>query len=489
MSKIVREDIGNLHAILTATLSPSDYEPKVNSELNKYRKKAQMKGFRKGKTPMGMIKKLYGKSVMGEVVNEMLQNEVFQYIKDENLDILGQPIPAKDQEQLDLQLGIQEDLVFRFEVGIAPKIELKGLDKDNKFSQYSVEVPVEMVLKDLDVARTRAGERQQIEEPIAEGDMVKLNIEELEGDAIKENGWAGSFSVVVEERLFEEFKEELIGKKVGDKLRIDINKVEQDRDEEFVRKYFLGVEEPDTETEIGTDFEATIEEVSRVMPAELNQEFYDQAFGEGKVSNEEEARAFIEKDIVKFYDRQAESLLFRDFQDNLLEMNAMELPEAFLKRWLKVANELTDEAVEKEYENFSKNLQWSLIRSKMVEKFEIEIKEEEVLEGFKERIRGYFGGHGDELIVLNTANRLMENKEQVDQLYQELMADKLFAELRKVVSVDEKKIAMEEFEKVVQQAQEELQARQNPPAIEEENTSSIEDAEVIADEEEVDVVE
>lgn len=488
MSKIVREDIGNLHATLTATLSPSDYEPKVNSELNKYRKKAQMKGFRKGKTPMGMIKKLYGQSVMGEVVNEMLQNEVFQYIKDENLDILGQPIPAEDQDQLDLQLGAKEDLVFRFEVGIAPKFELKGLDKDNKFSQYAVEVPDEMIVKDLDVARTRAGERQQIEEPVAEGDMVKFNIEELDGDAVKENGWACSFSVVVEERLFEEFKEGLIGKTIGHKIRMDINTVEKDRDEVFVRKYFLGVEDADAETVIGNDFEATIGEVSRVLPAELGQEFYDKAFGEGKVSNEEEARAFIEKDILKFYDRQSESLLFRDFQDNLLEQNGMELPETFLKRWLKVANQLDNVAVEKEFENFSKNLQWSMIRSKMVEKFDIEIKEEEVLEGFKERIRGYFGGHGDELIVLNTANRLMENKEQVDQLHQELMADKLFAELRKVVSVDPKNISMEEFEKVVQQAQEELQARQNQPAVEE-NTSSIEDAEVIADEEEVDVVE
>ena len=118
MANIVREDIGNLHALLTVTLSPEDYEPKVNSELNNYRKKAQMKGFRKGKTPMGMIRKLYGKSVLGEVVNEMLQNELFQYIKEQELNILGQPIPAENQEQVDLET--KGDYVFRFEIGLAP---------------------------------------------------------------------------------------------------------------------------------------------------------------------------------------------------------------------------------------------------------------------------------------------------------------------------------------------------------------------------------
>lgn len=481
MSKIVREDIGNLHAILTATLSPADYEPKVNSELNNYRKKAQMKGFRKGKTPMGMIRKLYGKSVLSDVVNEMLQNEVFQYLKDEDMDILGQPIPAQDQEQLDLEMGNKSDLVFRFEVGLAPKFDLQGLDKDNKFEQFSVEVPEEMVTKDLETARTRAGERQQVDSEVKEGDMAKFNIEELEGDTVKKDGWASTFSVVAEERLVEEFYENLLGKKVGDKFRLDITKVEKDRDEAFIRKYFLNVEDADADVEIGNDFEATITEVSRVMPAELNQEFYDKAFGEGKVSNEEEARNLVEQEIVKFYDRQAESLLFRDFQDDLLEKNTMELPETFLKRWLKTANQMDDAAVEKEFDNFAKNLQWSMIRSKMVEKFGIEITEEEVLEGFKERIRGYFGGHGDELIVLNTANRLMENKEQVDQLYQELMADKLFAELRNVVTVDAKKISMEEFEKVVQKAQDELNARQNQastaPATEESAEEEVADVE------------
>ena len=465
MSKIVREDIDNLHALLTATLTPEDYQPKVNSELQNYRKKASMKGFRKGKTPMGMIKKLYGKSVLGDVINEMLQNEITQYLKDENLEILGQPIPAKDQELFDLEEG-GKDVVFRFEVGLAPKFELQGIDKDNKFSQYAVEIPSEMIDKDLDVARTRAGERKPVEGAILEGDMVKFNAEELDGDKVKKDGWASTFSVVVENRLEEALMEELLTKSSGDKIRFDINKVEKDRDETFVRKYLLNVTEADADVVIGDQFEATIEEITRVMPAEMTQEFFDKAFGEGKVTNEEEARARVEQEIVKFYDRQAESLLFRDFQDDLLEKNRMELPETFLRRWLSVANEMTPEAVDAEYVNFAKNLQWSMIRSKMVEKFNIEVKEEEVLEGFKDRIRGYFGGQGNELIVLNTANRLMEDKDQVDQLFQELMADKLFAEVRNAVTIEPNKTSMEDFEKVVQQAQAEMQARQNPPALE-----------------------
>ncbi len=482
MSNIVRTTLGNLHETLELTLSPADFEPKLKTELNKYRKKAQIKGFRKGKTPMGMIRKLYGKAILADVVNELLQSTLLEYIKEEDLDILGQPIPAEDQVDTDLDPNDLKTIIFKFEIGLAPEFEVQGLDADNKFEQYSVEVPEETILKDLETARTRVGKRESVDDEIVERDMLEINAEELDGDASKENGWAMSFSIVADDHLVEEFRTQVMGKKVGDKLRFNINEVEKDRDSDFVRKYLLKATDADAETEIGDHFEGTISEVNRVVPADLDQEFFDKYFGEGKVSTEEEAKAKIEADVKKYYDRQAESLLFRDFQDNLLERNTFELPDTFLRRWLLVSNEgMTPERVETEYTDFSKNLQWSLLRSKMVRKFEVEVTEEELLEGFKDRIRGYFGGYGDELIVLNTANRLMQDQKQVDQLYQELMADKLFEELRKVVTVSPKLVPTEEFEAIVAEAQKEIQARQQnqsiPESVEESEEEEVADVE------------
>ena len=482
MSNIVRTTLGHLHEALEVQLSPADLEPKLKSELNKYRKNAQMKGFRKGKPPMGMIRKLYGKALLGEVVNDLLQSTLVEYLEEQALSILGQPIPTEDQVASELDPNALTDVHFKFEIGLAPEFEVQGLDADNQFEQYAVEVPAENIDKDLENARKRVGQRDTVDDEIVERDMVQIEAEELDGDAAKENGWATSFSVVADDNLNEGFREQLMGQKAGAKLRFNINEVEKDRDEAFVRKYLLKAEDADAETEIGDQFEGTISEVNRVVAADLNQEFFDKYFGEGNVSNEEEARARIEADIKKYYDRQAESLLFRDFQDDLLERNALELPETFLRRWLLVSNEgMTEERVGREFDDFAKNLQWSLIRGKMVQRFEIEVTEEELLEGFKDRIRGYFGGYGDELIVLNTANRLMQDEKQVDQLYQELMADKLFEELRQVVTVNPKSVPTEEFEAIVEAAQKEIQARQQnqslPESVEESEEEEVADVE------------
>ena len=249
----------------------------------------------------------------------------------------------------------------------------------------------------------------------------------------------------------------MLGNKKGTKVRFNIFKLERNSTEESVRKYLLKVEENDADVEIGENFEAVVDEIKRVEPAELNQEFFDKYVGEGNAKNIDEVKAKVEADIVKYYDRQSESLLFRDFQDFLLEKNQLELPDAFLKRWLVASSEQnTTDIVEKEYENFAKNLQWSLIKGKIAKKYDLKVEEEEVFEGFKERVRNYFQGYGDELVILNTANRLMQDEKQVEQLYQELMSDKLFEAVRKVVTIEDKKISSDDFDEVIKKAREEV---------------------------------
>lgn len=485
MPNFVREDKENLSAALTMTITKDDYVPKLDTELKKYRKQAHMKGFRKGKVPMGVIRKMYGQSLLAEVINDTLQKELTKYLTDEKIEILGQPLPSDDQVEINFDINDLKEFEFKFDIGMAPEFELQGLNADAAFDRHAVEVPASMLEKELDQARKKFGERDSVDEPIEDNDVVTLNAEELEGDQIKENGWASTFDILVNRIEDEKVKQEILNKKIGDKIRFNIYRLEMNSSPESVRKYLLNVTEADAEVEIGEEFEAIIQEIKRVAPAELDQDFFDKAFGEGNVKSEEEAKAKFETEIAKYYDKQAESLLFRDFQDYLLSQNDVALPDAFLKRWIKSSNEqATDEVIEKEYSNFAKNLQWSLIKGKIVSQFELSVTEEEIFEGFKDRVRGYFQGHGDELIVLNTANRLMEDQKQVEQLYQELISDKLFASVRDVVKINDKKIGAEEFDEVIKKAHDEVKAAQQsaiPATSADEETTETEAEEVAED--------
>jgi len=467
MPKVVRKDIDNLNAVLTVTLEKAEYEPKLKSQLQSHRKKANMKGFRKGKTPVGYIKKMYGRAILADTVNEMLQSEVNKYLSESDIKVLGYPLPSEDQESYDFNLDNLVDYTFNFDLGIAPDFEVKGLDASQKFNCYSVEVPKETIDKDMDSMRQRGGERQSTDDSIEEKDMISFNADELDGKAKKENGWAATFTILVE-MLDDAYKAEIKKKKKGDTIKFNIYKLEKDRTRDYVQKYLLGVKEGDDAEAIGEEFEATIADVSRIIPAELNTEFFDKTFGEGVVKTEEEARAFIEKEVSKYYDKQAESLLFRDFQNHLLEQNPLELPDAFMKRWIKSNAEGQNQGkdiTDKEYEAFSKNLQWSLVRGKLIKQFEINVTDEELVDHFKAQVRQYFGGQGDELVILNTANRLMQDEKQVDNAYQEILADRLFESMREVVKVDKEKIAADKFDDIIKKAREEAQqqiAEANP---------------------------
>ncbi|MEO1623988.1 MAG: trigger factor, partial [Bacteroidota bacterium] len=417
MPNIAREEVGTLTTRLSVTLSKEDYLPKLNAELNKYRKKAQLKGFRKGKTPLSLIKKMYGNPILGDVINDLLQKSVTDYLTDEDVVILGQPIPAdKEQEEpMDFDVNNLRDYTFYFDIGEAPKFEVKGVGKDNTFERLAVQLPEESVDKELMSLRERVSKQVSVDTPIEEKDVLSLNAEELDGDAVRENGWACTFSISVD-RMQEEVRQQVLSMKKGDKIpSFDIYQLENNTDETHVRKYLLQVDEADADKEIGNLFEAIIADVTRAMPADLDEEFFEKAFGGTTVTSEEEAREKIKTDLVGFYDKQAENIIYKEIRDHLMAENVLELPDEFLKRWLLFSNEnMTDELIDKEYEGFAENLRWTLVRSKLVKQFEIEVQEEEILEGFKENVRQYFGGFDNELIVLNTANRLMADREQAD---------------------------------------------------------------------------
>lgn len=461
MPNVVREEIDNLNSVLTIVLEKAEVENKLKTELSKYREKAQMKGFRKGKTPDTMLRKLYGKGLLADIVNDFLQHQLYDYIIENKLEVLGQPMPSDNHPEVDLDPLQVQDYTFKFDLGIAPEFDIKGIDASSVYEKYAVEIGDERVDEELAKARKRFGKRVVSEAEIHAEDMVKLQLAELEADTVKEGGIQNNFSLLLD-NAEDGAKAILTGHKVGDTLKMDVFELEKDRDEAFVRRYFLGLEKEDEREITERVYQITIEEASRIEPAEIGEEFYNTYFGEGRVSTEEEAREAIRKDYGQFFDQQANALLFRDIQERLLAENQLPLPEAFLKRWILTSNEkATPESVEEGFEAFAKSLQWSLIRNKAARQFGIQVTEQDLKNYFANRVLSYFGGQISDMSMINgMVDRLMQDEKQVDQAGDEVMLDKLQAEINAIVTLNLKPVPEEEFIEIIRQAQAEAQAQQ-----------------------------
>ncbi|MFT4663204.1 MAG: trigger factor [Polaribacter sp.] len=450
MADVVRRDIDNLNTELTVVITVSDYEPKLKKALQTQSKRMQLKGFRKGKTPVSYVKKMYGQAILADEVNKLIEDTLNNHIKENKLRLLGHPIPSLDQEAYNFDLNALVDFSFKFDIGVAPEFELNSLD-GSTFSVNGVEVPADMIDKDMEGLQKRHGERVNIEVDIQDNDIVEFEAIELKDGKARDSGWGADFSVLVKDST-DALKKTLLTKKKGDVININMYEVEKDKTKEHVIKYLYGASNEDDMTDVGADFEATIVEVSRIGMPEMDTAFFDKAFGQGVITSEEEARTKVSKDISSYYDKQADALLYRTFQDSLMENNEVALPDEFLKRWINSSGENKDrpDISDKEYEGFAKNLRWSLIQAKLVEHHGVEVSSEDVFEYIKDKIRGYFGGYGDELVILNTANRLMEDEKQVEQAYQELLADRMLGAMRAKVALTENKMSIADFDAIIQ---------------------------------------
>jgi len=452
MAQVSKTDKDALNSTVTVTLERTDYQSKVDEELRQYRKKASMKGFRPGKMPMSVLRKMYGKSILAEVVNRRLQEELYNYLEAENIQVLGSPIPSAGQDILDFESP--QDYTVDFDLGLAPPVEVNGMDESTVLEKPVPEIPDSDVDEELERLRKQAGERVEVDEDVAGEDVISLEVVELdESGQPREEGATGEFALLVD-RAAEDARKSLLGKNKGDQLTLNLFELEPDTDETYVRKQYLDLEDDD-ERELNPHFQATIAGITRLVPAELNEDFFNQVFGEEEpVQNEAEARERIRENIAQYYERQADALVFRSFQDFIMEHNALPLPDDFLKRWLVLTNEeLTESNVDDHYERFSKNLQWTLLRNKMLEDLGLEVTEEEVVERMRVQIRGYFGGQADDDLINNMALRMLEDSKQYDRLEDEVYTDKLQAAAEERVTINEVPVSKEEFERRVEEAQ------------------------------------
>jgi trigger factor len=451
MSNVTRTDIDALNAVLTVSIPKEMYLTKVKKEITKYSQKSSMKGFRPGKTPPTLVRKMHGREFLMDVVNETIQKELNEYLTENKPVIMGQPIMAKEQADFKLDLNNPQDVVFKFDIGLAPTFDLKGLD-DAQYDRYVIAIDESTIEKEIEGTRKRLGKESEVTGKVQEGDLLTLDIKEIGGSLEKE-------LMLSIDWVTEDMKSVFFTQSQGDSLEINIFQLENDTTSEYVRKYFLGLEEHDTRI-VNETFNATIKTIKRKVDAELNEENLEAAFGPG-VTTVEAAKDTIRKTISGNFDSQSDALLLRDLQEGLIAANQFAMPDEFLKRWLKLQNEkIADDVVEKEYSMFADSLRWSMIRSKIVETSNIKIDENDVREHYANKIRGYFGGMPvDETMVQSLVDRVYDNEKQWDELYEDVMTERVFDAMKSRTTLNDKSVSNAEFQEIMIKARAEATLR------------------------------
>lgn len=448
--QVVRKDADALNITIELTLEPSDYSAKFESEIKKHKTQSQIKGFRKGMTPASVIKKMYGKSILSDIINDSLQEKLFAYLDENKINYLGQPLPNRDENFVfNLDVNNLQEYKFSFDLGLAPTLEISGVSSSDKYDCFDISVPNDTVDEEFTTMRRRNGKRVEVSNDIQNMDMLKLDAEELDGNTIKDGGWKTSFTVLVDIIHDQDVKKEILTKKLGDSINFDIYKLE-DKDAAHIDKYLLKRPE---DIEVGNMFTAKISEVSRIELAEMDEAFF-QSFGDESVTDEASAKALIAKDIKSYYDNQALQFMYRAIMDALLEKNQVDLPEQFLRKYLKETNEnVSDEVLNDEFDAFVKNLRWSLIKSQLAKEYSIEVGEEDLKKHFLNSVMSYFRNYGnmDYSMISQTVDRLMKDKEQVNKAYEEILADKLFLRIGEIVQKNKIEIGLNEFTEKVKE--------------------------------------
>lgn len=458
--KINKTEIDALNAQVEMVIEQSDYQAKFDSDVKKTRQKAQLKGFRKGKTPLSVVKKMYGQQILAEAVNEQLQKGLYDFIDTNDINILGDPIPSEGQEMVDFDPISLEDYTFKFDLGLAPEFDLKGASEGDQYQQYKIGVTDSMIDDEIENARKRFGSQEEIKDDIQDKDIVTISAFELDDSGKrKDEGHESTFSLMVD-MTEDSVKQDLLAKKNGDKIEFDIYTIEKDRDEKYVKKYLLKLED-DADKQVGSKFEGFIDEVKRAVPAQLDQEFFDKYLGKDKATSEKEARDVVKSDLSDYFANQAKSLMYREILESLTEKNEFQLPEAFLKRWLMFSSEKnTAENVEKDFDGFKKNLSWTLIKGKLAKEHDVKVEPEEIKASIEKQIYGYLGQYGmgsgeyaDQMVA-----KMMQDRNQVNKVYEEILADKVFAEVEKKIKIEYKDITVDEFKDIVTELNKKIEA-------------------------------
>jgi len=453
---ITQESTGELTATIKVHFTEEDYLDKVEKQLKEYQHKANMPGFRPGKVPFGMIKKMYGKAAIAEQIDKLLSDAVAKHIEDNKLQILGNPLPNVEKSPT-LDLDEQKEFDFYFDLGLSPEID-PVLDDSVKISEYDITVDDAEIDEQLGHITKKFGNYIN-PEVSATGDMIAGDFAELDGEGnILENGISHNSSVFSEHIPTEEMKARFNGLKVGDQLTVNPRELVKN---DYELNYLLGIKQAQNEN-LSSNFSFTVTQISRVEPASIDSELFVKVYPETPDMTEADFRKKIEEDIKANYKQESERKFLTDVQKALIDRCNLTLPDEFLKRYFLEVNEdekLSPEKIIEDYDKTSDSLRWQLIENSILKKYEIKVVPEDAQEYVKEYFRKYKPQHTHEDGQDHTeadneeeekrldmiAAQVLKNEKEARQIYQVLFDKKLMALYREKLSIETKKLSMKEF--------------------------------------------
>lgn len=443
------KNIDAVSGIVKLEIVKADYAEQVEKSLRNFRQKANVPGFRKGMVPMGMVKKMYGKHVLVEEVNKLVSENLFSYIRENKLNILGEPMP-NESEQKPINFDTQEDFEFCFDVALAPEINI-ALSKSDKLPYYEVAIDDEMLNQQIDAYTANFGTYDKADE-VEEKDMVKGTVAELENGSPKEGGIVVEDAVLMPAYMKDEAeKAKFVGAKVNSVVVFNPNKAYEGAEAEIAS--FLKVDK-EAVAGITGDFSFEITEITRHQKAEMNQELFDKVFGEGVVTSEEEFKNKIKEALTDQFTPQSDYKFLLDAREVLVQKaGEMKFADDMLKRWLVAANEnTTAEKVEEDFPKMIEDLKYQLIKENLVKSNNLKVEDADI-EAFAKRVaQAQFAQYGmlsvPEDVLANYAKDMLKNKQTLQNIIDRAVEEKLAAWLKEQVELDVKEVSTEEFGKL-----------------------------------------
>lgn len=448
--EITLQNVSEVKGMLTVKLAKADYEPKVEKALKTFRQKANMPGFRPGMVPMGLIKKQYGSAIKAEEINKMLQEAVYGYLKENKVDMLGEPLPNEDQQKA-IDFDTMEELEFLYDIALTPKFDATLTSKDT-IPYYTITVSDEMVENQVNMYTQRNGRYEKVEE-YADNDMVKGMMCQLDetGNTV-EGGIQAEDAVVLPKYMKNAAQAALFeGTKVGDVIAINPREAYEGNEAELASLLKISKEEA---ANVNGNFSYQISEITRYVPGDLNQEIFDQVYGEGTVSTEEEFRARVKEDLIRQFVPESDYKFLIDVREYVMNrIGELKFADDVLKRIMHINNPDKGEGyVNEHYANTVKELSWHLVKEQLVEKAGIKIEEKDLVEQAKESVRAQFAQYGmtnvPDDVLANYAAETLKKKENMENLVNRAIEVRLAAALKQEVKLDEKSVSLEEFNKM-----------------------------------------
>ena len=445
---ITQESKGELITLLTLDVVEADYIGEVKKSLDEYRKTANIPGFRAGKVPFGMVQKMYGEAVKADVVSKFIGEQLDKYIAENKLELLGQPLPDHEKQGM-INFKDDKDFTFYYELGIKPEIDLV-LDQKTKVTRYAIQAEEETVEKYIQDILARFGE-QSNPDVVADNDMVMGTVSQLDEDGKElKDGITKDISISLEKIKLKTIKNKFIGKKKGASVVFNMKKAFKD-DVEVATLLAITREEAEVLT---SDFKMEIKEISRITPAEMNEELFAKVYENDNIKTEEELRARVQKDVEESFKAEGDRKFYSDVTKALLKKTDLSLPDEFLKRWIIESNmretedkRITTEELNSQYDSYRDTLRWQLIEEHLVKQNNLYVTQEEIKARVKEILgmQAFGGQDGNDEILEQVTAQVMQNEEEIKRVSDQIIEQKMTDFFNDNIKIAEKKISYDDF--------------------------------------------